>query len=375
MQKIDAKTLLQKYRANQCTEEELALLESWYVVDELEPIDLTLEDLQEAKADTWQQLPIHQKKVVRLNWSYQKIAAVAAVFAILFFGTYFFLNRNQPQSQTKNELAVAKIVPGGKKAILTLGNGTSIVLSNAKNGKLADQNDVHIFKTEDDALVYNGQQDANQGTNDINTLTIPSGGYYSLTLADGTKVWLNSESSLTYPTAFNGKERVVKLSGEGYFEVAHRNNQAFKVIANNQTVEVLGTHFNINAYANERATVTTLLQGSVKVSTSGGTSKMLAPGLETVVVKDNISIRPADEDNAIAWTENNFVFNKEELGSIMRKISRWYDIDIDCPPNMAKLSFSGSISRSRNIKQVLKIMELTNSVHFKFEERRIIIMP
>lgn len=375
MQKIDAKTLLQKYRTNQCTEEELALLESWYVADELEPIDLTLEDLQEAKANTWQQLPVHQKKVVRLNWPYPKIAAVAAIFAILFFGTYFFFNRNQPRSQSQNELAAAKIVPGGKKAILTLGNGTSIVLSDAKNGKLADQNDVHIFKTEDDALVYNGQQAINPGTNDINTLTIPSGGYYSLTLADGTKVWLNSESSLTYPTAFNGTERVVKLSGEGYFEVAHRHNQPFKVIANNQTVEVLGTHFNINAYANERATVTTLLQGSVKVSTSSGNSRTLVPGLETVVVKDNIGIRPADEDNAIAWTENNFVFNKEELGSIMRKISRWYDVDIVCPPNIAGLSFSGSISRSRNIKQVLKIMELTNSIHFKFEERRIIIMP
>lgn len=374
MQKLDAKTLLQKYKANQCTEEELALLESWYMADALEPIELTPEDLREAKANIWQQLPIHQKKVVRLNWPYAKIATVAAIFAVLFFGTYFFMNRSQPQSPTKSELAVAKILPGGKKAILTLGNGTSIVLSNAKHGKLADQSNVDIFKTEDDALVYNGQQ-GSPHTNDINTLTIPSGGYYSLTLADGTKVWLNSESSLTYPIAFNGKERVVKLSGEGYFEVAHRQNQAFKVIANNQTVEVLGTHFNINAYANEKATITTLLQGRVKVSTSGGASRELSPGLETVVTKDNISIRPADEENAIAWTENNFVFNKEELASVMRKISRWYDVDIDCPPHLAKLTFSGSISRSRNIRQVLKIMELTNSIHFKFEERRIIVMP
>lgn len=372
MQKIDAATLLKKYRDNQCTDEELALLESWYASEEtIEPIELTLEELQQARAATWQQLPIHDRKIIRLRWSYQKIAAIAAVFALLFFGTYLVLNRDTKPQET----AVAKILPGSKKAILTLADGSSIVLNAAKQGKLVDQGNIDIFKTKDDELVYDNQQNANANTNDINSLSIPSGGYYSLTLADGTKVWLNAESSLTYPTTFNGKERIVKLNGEGYFEVAHRNNQPFKVITNQQTVEVLGTHFNINAYQNEHSTVTTLLQGSVKVTTVGGTSKMLAPKQETVVVKDNISIRPADDENAIAWIDNNFVFNNEELGSIMRKISRWYDVEIECPPSMAQLPFSGSISRSRNIKQALRIMELTKSVHFKFEERRIIVMP
>jgi ferric-dicitrate binding protein FerR (iron transport regulator) len=237
---------------------------------------------------------------------------------------------------------------------------------------LSHSNGTNIVKAADGKIVYNNNTSETKSVA-WNTLSIPAGGYYNVILSDGTVVWLNAKSSLKYPTEFTGKERIVELNGEGYFEVAHRNNQPFKVITEHQTVEVLGTHFNINAYHDEQSTTTTLLEGSVKVIASG-TQKILSPNQQAKLMSGSINITQYNAENAIDWVNNDFIFDNEDLSSIMRKISRWYNVEVSYPSHLANLEFTGSISRSKNITQVLKIMELTGMVNFKVEGRRITVM-
>ncbi len=374
MEKYDAKALLTKYKEGNCTDEEIAFLESWYLTDNNLPIDLTTEEINNAKDKVWASLPVHQYKVkTHQLWSgFSKLTAAAVVLICLSLGFYFWKSN---RSVLPQQVANTQILPGGKKATLTLADGTMVSLAEAGNGKIGNQAGADVFKTADGEISYNAGGESEQPTLQYNLLSIPNGGYYTLTLVDGTKVWLNSASTLKYPTQFNGPDRIVELTGEGYFEVAHRDHQPFKVLTKHQTVEVIGTHFNINAYDDEIITATTLLQGSVKVTTKNGNNKTLVPGKQSRVVGNDITIHIVDTDNAVAWTNNGFHFSNEELSSIMRKISRWYDVEVVCPPAMAEMEFSGSISRATTINQVLKIMEITGTVHFKFEGRRITVMP
>lgn len=369
-----AKDLLKKYSEGQCTPEEIALIESWYLNYPLADNSdtLSLEELDETKAKIWATLPpVHQP--VKLWPKYIRFAAAAIIILSVSVGIYFASQKTVADNVTA--IVTKPIVPGGKKALLTLANGKSLVLSDAKNGKLADQTGTSIFKTANGEIVYNTDNSDKAIEVEYNQLTIPRGGYYTLTLADGTKVWLNSESSLKYPTDFVGNDRTVELTGEGYFEVAPRKNQPFKVLTAQQTVQVLGTHFNVNAYANEKATTTTLLEGSVKVSVaSGANEKMLKPNQQASLSNGKITISEVNTEEAIAWVNNKFIFNNEELGSIMRQISRWYDVDVVCPPNLEKMAFFGNISRSKGINDVIKIMQKTEDVNFKIEGRRITVM-
>lgn len=374
MNNYEAKKLLVKYRAGECTSDEIILIESWYLNDNEEDIVILPNDLTQAKDNVWATLPVHESvktKHIKL-WPVLRLVAAAVIVISVSVGLY--LNKQQTIDGTIVKAANNNILPGGKKALLTLADGSSIVLNDAQNGKLADQKGTSVVKTANGELVYN---DGNNNAHKVvyNQLTIPRGGYYCLTLADGTKVWLNSESSLKYPTDFVGNERVVELTGEGYFEVAHRKNQPFKVVTNQQTVEVLGTHFNINAYTNEKVTSTTLLEGSIRVlNLKSHVSNLLKPGQQAAIQKSDISISDVDTEEAIAWVNNNFNFNNEELGSIMRKISRWYDVEVICPPDLEQMEFIGKVSRTKNIKDVIKIMEETNAIHFKVEGRRITVM-
>lgn len=374
-----AKNLLEKYKKGNCTAEELALLESWYLIEDKQATDITIEDLDNAKNKIWATLPVQNfttnqltKHWLGLPFNFNTIAAAAIVTICLSFSLYFYTYKQQAVSTIAKKQT--SIVPGSTKAVLTLADGSTIELNKANNGTLANQAGAKIVSTNDGRLVYENNTLTKSKEIQYNLLTIPRGGYYTLTLIDGTKVWLNSESSLKYPTEFLGNERLVTLTGEAYFEVAHINNKPFKVIANNQTVEVLGTHFNINAYTNEEQIATTLLQGSVKVSTANN-AKILKPGQQANVFNNNITLKTVNVDDVVAWVNNDFVFENEELGSIMRKVARWYDIDVVCPTKMQDMQFTGNISRTKNIKQVLRIMDLTGTVHFKFEGRRITVMP
>lgn len=383
MNNNEAKKLLIKYRAGKCTPEEQALIESWYLDFKEEDNSITLEELDDAKDRIWASLPVHETikiKQVKLWFGIPRIAAAAVILLSFSVGLYFFIKKPITGGTNREEIVATAnndILPGRKKALLTLADGKSIVLNDVQNGKLADQTGSSIFKTASGEIVYNNESDHTDKVV-YNQLSIPRGGYYILTLADGTKVWLNSESTLKYPTDFKGSERVVELTGEGYFEVAHRKDQPFKVITAQQTVKVLGTHFNINAYDNEKATTTTLLEGSVRIEKANQPTNqktmILKPGQQATLKNNEISISEADTEGATAWVNNYFIFNKEELGSIMRQLSRWYDVDVVCPPDLENMAFFGNISRTKNIKEVIDIIEKTKTVHFKFEGRRITVM-
>lgn len=374
MKRTKAEELLDKYANENCTEEELAILHTWYLEQALQPLEISAEEVEMAKQVVWNNLPIHKTgipKTIKLSSSklIKRIAVAAVAILSLSLG-YYFIKRN-PSSLDKPIAKHEQILPGGNKAVLTLADGTTVNLNQVQNGLLSHSNGTNIVKTTNGKIVYNNTN----ATKSVawNTLTIPAGGYYNVILSDGTVVWLNAKSSLKYPTEFTEKERIVELNGEGYFEVAHRNNQPFKVITEHQTVEVLGTHFNINAYLDEQGTTTTLLEGSVKINSSG-IEKTLKPNQQARLKNGSMSISQCNAENAIDWVNNDFIFDNEDLSSIMRKISRWYNVEVSYPSHLSKLEFTGSISRSKNITQVLKIMELTGIVNFKVEGRRITVI-
>jgi transmembrane sensor len=298
-----------------------------------------------------------------------RIAIAAILLICLSVGGYFLI---QKQAATQQTAQVSKydIAPGGNKAILTLANGKQIILTGARNGKLATAQHTAISKVADGLVAYKAGVTTREDVAEYNTMTTPKGGQYTLMLADGTKVILNAASSITYPTNFRGNERRVKLTGEAYFEVAHNKASPFHVNSNGQDVEVLGTHFNINSYNDEPYTRTTLLEGSVKINNY----TILKPGDQSALNKvGNITVAAAETDEAVAWKNGKFVFQSESIESIMRKLARWYDADVIYQDRFENISFSGSISRSDNISKILNKITFTSVVHFKIEGRRIIV--
>ncbi len=302
----------------------------------------------------------------------RSLTAAAAVAAI--FLTYHFLI-TKPVVKPANTVARSiKIVPGGNKAVLTLGNGKSIVLDDAKNGVLANQGKTKVVKTGNGRVIYAGDAQSTAGSDVLtfNTISTPRGGQYQLELPDGSKVWLNAASSLRYPVHFGPGDRRVELTGEAYFEVAKDKAHPFKVSVNNMEVRVLGTHFNIMAYNDEEATKTTLLEGSVQV-TQGANQRIIVPGEQAVVGK-GIEVIKVNAQESIEWKNGKFNFAHEHLPEIMRKIARWYDVDIAYDGKPTGLTFVGTLPRTENITDVLKYLELTGLVHFKITERRVVVM-
>jgi len=368
-----AKELLEKYAAGKCSPEELALLETWYLQENEPKAMLKPEQVEQARLAVWEKLAVQEElpkatsKSSKLIWYWT--SAAAALLIISFSVAYF---TNKPSQVEQQQISQNIIVPGSNKATLILADGQTIDLGLAKEGLLNKEQGIAIYKTKDGQIQYQTEQN-NALTIQWNELSIPVGGYYSLSLADGTKVWLNSKSKLKYPTNFSGDTRRVELEGEAYFEVAHRKDQAFIVSCKQQNVEVLGTHFNINAYPDEKGISTTLLEGKVKVS-AAGQSLVLKPNEQSLLIGNKLSLHQNIEtEDVVDWVNNDFIFKNEDLASILRKLSRWYDIEAVYPEELGKLEFSGSISRKKNIQQVLKIMELTELVHFKIEERRVTV--
>lgn len=306
-----------------------------------------------------------------------KLMAAVTVAVLIFqsFYTYYKAessNKGEPKV-VKNKQIKTDIVPGGNKAILTLQDGSKIVLNDAKDGTLAQQGNTDVVKLANGQIVYN-ETAAAPAKVLYNTMTTPRGGQYKLTLPDGTEVWLNSASSITYPTAFAGTERDVSITGEAYFEVAKDKTKPFHVRSGNQMVEVLGTHFNIMAYDDEDAIKTTLLEGSVKI-TENNQSSLLKPGEQAVVDKNGgLKIAPAAIDEALAWKNGYFKFNRVDIKFIMRQLARWYDVSVVYEGRLPQDEFVGKIGRGENIAQVLHILEL-DDVHFKIEDKKIIVLP
>lgn len=375
MKNKEAKELMSRFKAGELSEDEQIKISYWlHHLNEDGNSGLSEEDLQHASNEIWAKVDPAKIKPYKL-WP----LIAAAVLFCLALAFYFF--QDAYTIPTITSTAKIDIAPGGNKAFLTLANGKRIVLTDAKNGELAEESGIKVIKTADGQLVYNVSNgiSAVTGTNKIET---PAGGQYQVRLPDGTKVWLNAASSLTFPTKFAKLERRVMLSGEAYFEVAKDKRHPFIVKTEQQEVEVLGTHFNINSYQDEPELKTTLLEGSVKVVPASlslnGNSQLhdiiLKPGEQAVNSGAGIMVKQIDAQSAIDWKNGDFIFNGETLESIMRKVSRWYNVQIIYEDqNLKKQSFGGEVSRFANVSEVLEVLELTGFAHFKIEGRRIII--
>lgn len=296
---------------------------------------------------------------------------VAASLALLILG-YFALFAPEKEASTVKVERSIDLDPGENKAILTLSNGKKITLDATGNGLLTEDGQAKIYTSEKGALTYIAATETQQIL--INNITTPRGGQYHLTLSDGTNIWLNAASSLTYPSAFQkGKPRIVELSGEGFFEVTPNIQDPFVVrYANGMEAVVLGTSFNINSYTDEKATYTTLINGSLSVQNLLEKKDMLRPGQQSVLSNGKTKIVPADIEEIVAWKEGWFLFNRLELQAILRQLSRWYNIDFDIAGTIGSKQFSGIVSKSNNISEVLKIMENTG-VTFTLKDQKIYV--
>ncbi|EDM34904.1 putative anti-sigma factor [Pedobacter sp. BAL39] len=300
-----------------------------------------------------------------------RIAGVAAVLALAFTGIYFF---NSPSEKVAPvaPIVVYDVKPGDFGATLTLANGRKISLANASKGVIGREAGLTITKSGDDRLVYEVDESVSD-PNALNTLSTARGETYQVRLPDGSLVYLNAASTLTYTAALmqDGK-RVVKLIGEGYFEVAKDKLHPFIVKTNKQEIEVLGTHFNISSYADDAVEKTTLLEGSVKLSASGN-SKVLKPGQQAKLHEGKIQVNETDTDLAVAWTNNEFVVDSENIETIMKMISRWYNVEVVYIGEKTTQRFSGKVSRFDKLSKVLEIVESTGEARFDIKGRTVYV--
>ncbi|WP_343523418.1 FecR domain-containing protein [Pedobacter sp.] len=299
-----------------------------------------------------------------------KWAAAAVVFIVFSVTAYISLQKK------KEHVFATDVAPGKNKAILTLADGKKISLSDALTGDVAKEAGFSITKTADGQLVYNIDESESVDDTRVNTIATPNGGEWQIRLPDGTKVWLNAASSMQYGLNIGkAKQRMVKLDGEAYFEVAKDNARPFIVETDKQLVEVLGTHFNINSYHDEIVTKTTLLEGSVRVlHKSTNETEILKPGDQSIVSASGIDVKEADVDEAIAWKEGYFKFNNEKHASILRKLARWYNVEVEyADPQAKNVIYYGTVSRFEKISKVLTKLEQTGKVRFDIKGNKIIV--
>lgn len=370
--------LLERYRTRQCTPEEVALIEHVHLTHfkndgPHDPNDPQRDEI--AKQEVWAVIVAKMAAQKPSMRSYFKYIATAAMVLIIATSGYFYYSKFRQSS--KPTVQVVKVIndvePGGNRAYLTLADGRRIALDSTANGALAQQAGMTVSKTDEGEVVYNASSSypPNNPENPIfNTISTPRGGEYQVILPDGSKVWLNAASSVKFPVSFAGlRERELELRGEAYFDVVKNAKQPFIVKTPTQQVEVLGTQFNINSYTDEKEVKTTLLEGSVKISTELKSETILKPGQQAIHHQDKkIVVRPADE-TAVAWKKGLIKFSNADLQSIMRQISRWYDLEIRYEAPISSKRFNGGISRGSNLADVLKILAGTG-ISFKIEQHQ-----
>jgi hypothetical protein len=393
--------LIKKFLNRQCTVDEInILMQAFGQPQNEEALKAAILDYFEAKAETEIKpdveaavQEIHYNLIAqikkdaavsrsryRLMWT--KIAAAAAILIFISAGVYFYLSKGVvkplPEQVTLKQ-SQKDVLPGSNKAVLTLGNGKKIELNNVKNGVVARQNGIATIKTKSGQLVSrieDGDKSANDLPVSYNTVTTARGGQYQVILPDGSKVWLNAASSLKYPTVFKGPERNVELTGEAYFEVAKNVAMPFYVKSAGQTVKVLGTHFNINAYEDERVIKTTLLEGSIQIAYQQANA-LIKPGETARIALGSANKIVVDEDldtgDAVAWKEGYFQFNHSDIQTVMRQISRWYDVTVSYKGTVSSKDFGGAIQRNLSLSQVLHILE-KSQLHFIIKGKEVVVM-
>ena len=335
---------------------------------------LTESELEEESARIYQSLmdgrAVQPDRSRRLWYQAAAVAAVGLMLGGLLYFNHQSINKPSADLQV---VYTNDIAPGKMGATLTLASGKKIDLSAAASGVIADQEGVSISKTADGKLVYS-IKDTKSKIQEFNTLSTVNGQQYEVILPDGSKIWLNAASTITYPANFAKlNKRKVELIGEAYFEVAKDKSRPFIVRTDRQEVEVLGTHFNVNSYGNENAIKTTLLEGSVRVSDSKS-QKVLLPGQQSLLTDDVLRVDKVDVDQAVAWKNGDFIFKDEEFNSILRQIARWYNVEIENDINKPDLRLSGTISKSKNLSTVLKALEVTGGIKFKIEGKRVTVL-
>lgn len=375
--------LLRKYLSGTASERERKMLEEWYADYENDMTVHIPADAGENEAMLYQRMrdrlqaeisvrPRRQSRVLLMK----RLAVAASVLLILTSAGWLYVQSRSAGQQPPTASAVppaADIQSGSNRAVLIKSDGTRVYLDEGNSEVISEVNG-GIIEIGNGSLSYAG---ASSGEALYNTLQVPLKGMYSVLLADGSKVWLNSLSSLYYPTAFVGKERRVRVTGEAYFEVAKDHSRPFFVeVEGGQEIEVLGTHFNVNAYTDEPAIRTTLLEGSVKVSAHGtsavikpGQQSQFHPGADRFVVEGNINL-----EAEVAWKNGLFICDGADLKTILRQATRWYDVEVEYTGKVEPDTFVGEIPRSVNLSELLKALEITG-VQFKLEGKRITVMP
>ncbi|GAA4807119.1 DUF4974 domain-containing protein [Olivibacter ginsenosidimutans] len=386
MTEEELKSLLERYANEQCTADEKRLVEAW--LNHLEgQSDWSWRDeqhLQLMKARIAQRIEeqkVPVKKIKRIKRYYQ-LLAIAASFLLIGSGIVLWKHYEEKPLVADHVIALPDQIGGAQ---LRMSNGTVINLTDLKEGSFNQQGVATIKKEKGNSLVYAVQDQTKEIplADQWNTLRIPAGTTYQLTLPDGSKVWLNACSELTFPTVFGKESRNVRLKGEAYFEVASQARQPFVVEANGSTVSVLGTAFNISAYSDEPQVLTTLTGGSVAVSL-GEHRLVLTPGEQAKADISNRQLGKArvDPEVFLAWKGDYFVFDDLDIQSIMHQVSRWYNTEVVFQGLIPTKKFGGTFSRTKPIEELLSYLEKLGNMHFKLEndsyfkkERRIVVMP
>jgi transmembrane sensor len=396
--------LFYRYLNNQCTPDEVKALLGYFDAEENDAVleDLILNELKEEEPEGFEQRPevvqvfnetdkylnrtlFNEKpgsvlKVRKINWS-----AVAASIAILILGSVYFINKNnngqeRMQMASQQSMVLEDAKPGTEMAILTLADGTTVQLDAKNNQSILNEGGITIKKTDDGTLVYEIAGEQKDAEMKYNQLRTPKGAQYELLLPDGTRVWLNAASTLRYPLAFSGHERVVELTGEGYFEVAKSFRDGkhipFYVKTPTQIVQVLGTEFNISAYEDDEVVRTTLISGKVNVSERDGNgNNILNPGEQSILLPgSSFRIVKTNPEAARAWKNGNFMYEDVYLKDILRQLSRWYNVSVDYR-NIPQTRYNMLISRKETLQSVLNMLRKTGDIKFEFTNNMIKAIP
>ena len=386
------RSLLAKYAANTCTRSEMNEL---MVFMREAGDDVLLNDVLQEQWDTLQP----QQPLLPVNWEQmfsdivtpeavvaslpasrpiaQRWWVAAAILLLLAGGSWFWLSNNN-KSVSHKPLAVQDVPPGGSGAILTLADGTQVVLDSTGNGNIATQANARISKLNGKLVYEKSGVTTSAGKPLMNTLSTPRGRQYQLVLPDGTIAWLNAASSIEYPAVFTGKERRVSVTGEVYLEVAAQAGAPFMVNTPTQEIMVLGTSFNINTYSNEKAARTTLLNGSIRIHLPNSplptSHSVLKPGQQATVTAGKLDIREVDAAQSVAWIKGQFWFSHASVPDVMRELERWYDVEIVYEGAVPQHTFGGKLERNLPLSAVVKFLE-ESDVHCEIQGRKLIVKP
>ena len=390
---MDIQEIFKRYLAGSCTQEELEFLFAYFENEQLDSrADLLALLEAEFQRDEWEDKELDElrhlvsRNRTRLAKSLNRKStfrrgfwfSAAAVVLFLSAATFYFWDEGSHPQLNKSNEQVVRVSPGSNKAMIISADGKTIDLSDQQRGIVMDDDRQMSYA---DGSAIEGISDDSGAESAVYELVTPKGGTYQLTLSDGTRVWLNAASRLTYPQRFRGSFREVTLSGEAYFEVATNKDQPFMVKSEGQRVTVMGTAFNIAAYEDEENTRTTLVNGSVKVDIENDNSSAvdhsvwLHPGQQSILSQSKLVSLTVDPAAEIAWRSGRFYFDNQTIKYVMRQLSRWYDIEVVYEKGIENRRFSGSISRSNELEEVLYDLQLTKSIRFEIKGRRVTVIP